>query len=100
MKRLVMVLMVLVVMVFVSCVFSTNDELDDFETSPSHFITFEEVSQPYLDEHGEPEEIIEFISGSYHSIDWWYWSKDFMIGFLLSPYDDIYGWTVDCIYSF
>ena len=62
--------------------------------------SFTEVSQPYLDQYGPPEDIEEFISGDYHSIDWWWWSQGFMVCFVDSPYDSTWGWRVDSTYSF
>ena len=63
-------------------------------------ITFAEVSKPYLDSYGEPEDVYTFTSGNFQSIDWWWWSQGFEITFEDSPYDDVYGWAVSSTYSF
>lgn len=67
---------------------------------PSHHWTFEEVSQPYLDARGAPEETYKFTSGDYCSIDWWWWTQGFQVSFLDSPYDEVNGWTVDSTFEF
>ena len=55
-------------------------------TALPHFYTFEEVSQPYLDTYGEPEEVSKYTSASYSTVDWW-WTKGFEVTFLDSAYD-------------
>ena len=62
--------------------------------------TFEEVSQPYLDKYGLPEDIYKYDSDCYHTVDWWWWSKGFSVTFIDSCYDDVSGWGVDSEYSF
>ena len=80
--------------------FSTSYEGDWEVISEETFYTFAQISQPYLDQYGPPEEINEYTSSDYHSIDWWWWSKGFQVTFLWTTYDDIRGWTVDSTYSF
>ncbi len=63
-------------------------------------VTFEEVSQPYLDKYGFPEDIYKYDSDCYHTIDWWWWSQGFSVTFIKSCYDDVSGWAVDSEYSF
>lgn len=63
-------------------------------------ITFKDVSDPYLATYGQPEEVNEYKSADYQSIDWWWWSQGFMVSFLDTTYDDVNGWTVDHTYSF
>jgi len=63
-------------------------------------VTFEDVSQPYRESRGDPEEVKEYSSDNYHSIDWWWWSQGFMVNFLSTTYDEVLGWTVDHTYSF
>jgi len=63
-------------------------------------ISFEEVSAPYLEAYGPPEEINEYVSSAYHSIDWWWWTRGVMVCFVDSEYDDVDGWTVDSTYYF
>jgi transglutaminase/protease-like cytokinesis protein 3 len=65
-----------------------------------HFYTFEEVSQPYLDTYGEPEEVMKYTSADYSTVNWWWWTKGFEVTFLDSAYDDVNGWTVDSTYEF
>lgn len=65
-----------------------------------HTTTFDEVSQPYLDKYGPPEETSKYDSGDYHSVKSWWWSKGFEVTFLDSPYDEVSGWKVDSTYSF
>jgi hypothetical protein len=86
---------VLVIFILGGC-----DLLDPPPPPPPHHYTFEEVSQPYLDQYGPAEEDSTYTSGSYSSIDWWWWTKGFEVTFLDSPYDDVLGWTVDSTYSF
>lgn len=91
-------IIILMAILFIAC--PSYDDLDDWEYDPGPYITFEEVSQQYLDQYGQPEDVYEYISDDYHSIDWWWWSKGFMVCFVESTYDDVYGWTVDHTYSF
>ena len=75
--------------------------VDRWEVSSEEFwYTFEQVSQPYLDEYGTPEDIYTYDSGNYHTVSWWWWSKGLEVTFSQSPYDDVYGWTVDSVYTF
>jgi len=67
---------------------------------PPHYYTFAEVSKPYLDQYGAAEDVNEYTSASYHSIDWWWWTKGFEVSFLDTTYDDVNGWTVESTYSF
>ena len=64
------------------------------------WITFEEVSQPYFDQRGEPEEITKYNSDNYCTVDWWWWSQGFEVTFIWTTYDDTYGWRVDSTYEF
>jgi len=73
---------------------------EEFDSDPGEWISFEDVSAPYLETYGPPEETSEYKSSDYHSIDWWWWSQGFMVCFLWTTYDDVYGWTVDHTYSF
>ncbi len=53
-----------------------TEDLEPFVYEPSpDEITFEEVSQPYLDQYGQPEDVYEYDSSCYHTIDWWWWSQ-------------------------
>ena len=70
------------------------------EPIPIVYISFDDVSQAYLNQYGQPEEVSEYYSADYWSIDWWWWSKGFMVNFLNTSYDNISGWTVDHTYSF
>ncbi len=63
-------------------------------------ITFAEVSDPYRDRYGSPEDINKFDSDDYHIVDWWWWTKGYMVSFQDTPYDDAYGWAVGSTYSF
>jgi len=65
--------------------------------------TFEEVSQPYLDQYGPPEDVYIYKSsgGRYWcSIDWWWYSKGFQVTFLWIVYDEELGWRVASTYTF
>ncbi len=63
-------------------------------------ITFNEVSQPYRNKYGDPEEVNKYDSEDYHVVDWWWWSQGFMVSFSNTEYDDVNGWKVDHTYSF
>ncbi len=100
MKKITILLIVLTVIItFLGC---TYDSIEFDEYIPSPFITFEEVSQPYLDLYGTPEDIYTYDSnsGDYHAVDWWWWSKGFEVSFSNTPYDDINGWIVNSEYTF
>ena len=86
---------IFIVSLLLSCNLTAN-----YKPSTDLPITFAEVSQPYLDQYGQPEEVTEYISSDYHTIDWWWWTKGFMVGFANTPYDGIDGWAVDNTYSF
>lgn len=72
----------------------------EIEVAEKTYHSFEEVSQPYLDKYGPPEETNSYISGSYESINWWWWSQGFMVNFKDSPYDSVWGWVVGHTYTF
>ncbi len=76
------------------------DDLNDWEPPEYNPISFETVSQPYLDKYGQPEDVYEYDSSCYHTIDWWWWSQGFEVTFIDTCYDDIDGWAVDSEYSF
>jgi len=78
----------------------SSDYRDFWESSWTTFYTFEQISQPYIDKYGEPEEVNEYFSIDYWSIDWWWWSKGIEVTFLDTEYDDTFGWIVDSIYTF
>ena len=74
---------------------------DWWEVSSEDFwYTFEQISQPYLDQYGSPEDVYEYYSSDWWSITWWWWSKGFSVDFLRSTYDDVRGWVVDSTFSF
>ena len=62
--------------------------------------TFAEVSQPYRNKYGRPEDIYEFTSSGYLAVDWWWWSKGFSVTFVDTIYDNHRGWQVENEYSF
>ena len=102
-NKILLLAVIVILITSWSCDITDLDlDLDPMEYDLPEYITFEDVSQPYLEQYGQPkpEDIYEYISGSYHSIDWWWWHQGFSVNFLLSPYDDIYGWTIDSTYSF
>lgn len=93
MKRLFLIILVL--FMFIGC----EDYSLDWENDED-YTTFEEVSDPYLEMYGEPEDKYSYYSSDYDSVDWWWWSQGVNITFVNSTYDDIYGWYVDSRYYF
>lgn len=89
------IILIILIILFIAC---EPFEVEEFEYELPPYITFEEISQPYLDQYGQPEEIIEYKSDNYYSIDWWWWSQQFMVCFVETSYDNVYGWTVDHTY--
>ena len=96
MKRIIIVLS----LALAGCSFDVPEYVPEYVPDPIPAITFEQASQPYLDLYGYPEEINRYDSGSYHMVDWWYWSIGFEVSFIDSPYDDTNGWKVDSTYTF
>ena len=74
------------ILILNGCVLDTNEE--------EYCFTFEEVSQPYFDQYGLPEDIHHHKFPGYHIVDCWWWSQDFNVTFLWTTYDDVCGWTV------
>ena len=64
------------------------------------WISFEEISEPYFKQYGEPEEVNKYTSTDYSTVDWWWWSKGFEVSFINTTYDEVYGWRVDSTYEF
>lgn len=64
------------------------------------YVSFEQVSKPFYNQYGAPEEVKEFKSDTCHSISWYWWSRDFMVQFANTTYDDVPGWKVDHTYRF
>lgn len=63
-------------------------------------VTFENVSQPYLDLYGPPEETSEYNTSGYHTVDWWWWSLGHQVTFADIEGDGVNGWTVFSTYDF
>lgn len=80
--------------------FHENYQGDWKVAGEEYWYTFEQISKPYLDQYGPPEDLYEYESPDYHSIDWWWWSRGFEVTFLWTTYDDVRGWVVDSTYSF
>ena len=66
--------------------------------APYH--SFVEVSQPYLDQYGAPEEVNKYTSDDYSTIDWWWWTQGIEVTFSNTSYDNVSGWKVDSEYTF
>jgi hypothetical protein len=77
--------------------YPTADISVDPEPTPA---SFEQVSQPYIDLYGQPEEIESYNSDCYHTVDWWYWSIGFEVSFIDTCYDEVIGWRVNSEYHF
>ena len=90
-------LFIVTFLLFISCTNYVENEDGSIDYNP---VAFETVSQPYLDKYGYPEDIYEYKSDCYHTINWWWWSKGFSVSFIKSCYDNISGWAVDSEYSF
>jgi len=68
--------------ILIVSIFFTGCQYDPEPLYPEMFDSFEEVSQPYLDQYGEPEHAAECFSyNSYHYVEWWWYSIDFMVRF-------------------
>ena len=65
-------------------------------TTPD-YVTFEEVSQPYLSRYGQPEDEYTYDAGDYQSVSWWWWSKGFNVDFSRVDWGD---WKVSSTYTF
>ena len=85
MKKLLLLGIVLTIVLLFSCVLG---------------VSFEEISQPYLDQYGPPKKIVKFTSNDYHWTDWWWWSQGFRVTFEWTTYDNVRGWVVGSTYSF
>ena len=94
-KTILLLVLLLAIVALAGC---STSESDPPYVPP--YKSFEEVSKPYLDQYGSPEDVNEYTSDCYHLIEWWWWSKGFETSFLDSCYDDVNGWTVDSTYSF
>ena len=103
MKKVISCLFIFVSLIFYfsGCNISTEeDEKTTPAPTPDPYITFEEVSQPYLDKYGTQEDFYTYDSEDYHTVDWWWWSKGFEVTFSDTPYNDTKGWCVDSEYTF
>ncbi|KKM17171.1 hypothetical protein LCGC14_1678440 [marine sediment metagenome] len=89
--------LVLILLVLAGCYDFLPTESTTTASSP---VTFEEVSQPYIELYGQPEDIYKYDSADYHTVDWWWWTKGIMVGFANTPYDGVDGWAVDNTYTF
>jgi len=61
------------------------------------YVTFDEVSQPYFDRYGQPEDVYTYDSGNYQSVSWWWWSKGFNVDFVRIDWTN---WKVGSTYTF
>ncbi|MBT3202596.1 MAG: hypothetical protein HN350_22070 [Phycisphaerales bacterium] len=84
------------------CVYLHGDYYGSWEAQESTWYTFSQISQPFLDQYGQPEEVSEYNSANYHSIDWWWWSRGFEVTFLCTAPSAalVQDWAVDSTYSF
>lgn len=99
MKRILLVVFILLTGCTMEDYTLPNDTVND--TIPeSEVISFEDISQEWVDTYGEPEDVYEFSSSGYYSVDYWWWTQGFAVGFVWNDWDDIYGWYVDWTYSF
>lgn len=64
------------------------------------YITFTEVSQPYLDHYGQPEEVATYTSSDYATIEWWWLTKGLGVKFVNTTGDLVYGWAVESTSGF
>ena len=92
MKRILFLLYILIILL-IGCP-------PDYDFGSS---TFYEISAPYLEQYGQPEEIDEYKAGAAYLIDWWWWSQGFNVTF--SNWNDgatknSNGWQVESTYSF
>ncbi len=90
-------LYIIIVVLFTSCV----PAIDPYPPEPTgREITFAEISQPYLDRYGQPEDADTYTSGNYMVTDWWWWTQGFNVTFSNNEYDSVNGWTVSSTFSF
>lgn len=80
--------------------FSLSSVTKSWRVMYEHFWhTFDQISQPYLDQYGSPEDVYEYKSSDYHSIDWWWWGRGFSVTFVGSQ--SLSGnWWVDSTFKF
>lgn len=58
------------------------------------YLSFAEVSQPYLEQYGEPEKIYEYAdTNEFCYVEYWWDSQGFMVCFVQTASDD-YSWSV------
>ncbi len=97
MKKIIMYISILLFVVFsLGCV--TIAEL--YPALYGKYITFEQVSQPYLNRYGIPEEVSSYNTDGYFSKNWSWYSKGIIVKFVSSKYSDVYGWEVYSTYRF
>jgi len=71
------VLIILLIIAVVSC-----------DTDQS--ISFDQISAPYLEAYGEPEEVRSVTYSNRVQVYWWYWDQGFMVNF---------GWDLSLSYA-
>lgn len=90
MKKLLLPFTVLLALFLAACSMATS--------LPA--ISFQEVSQKYLDTYGPAEEVYNYVTNDAFYVDWVWWKKGFEVTFANTPYDNVNGWIVQSEYSF
>jgi len=101
MKKIYSVLLILAVLLL--AVLSGCPAYDSADFADSADSSFYDVSAPYLEQYGQPEDVYEYQSSSAYLIDWWWWSQGFMVTFSnwnAGATKESNGWQVESIYTF
>ena len=61
------------------------------------YVTFEEVSAPYMEEYGEPEKVEYYEYEEFEAISWIWFSQGFQVIFI--NFKNGGGWYVDVTFS-
>ena len=71
-----------------------NDDNEIVEENPVEYLSFDEVSQPYLDLYGIPEATIDWYEAlDFYYIEWYWYSKGYMVSFVQTTSNN-FTWSV------
>jgi len=62
-------------------------------------MTFDEVSNPYLEQFGPPDQTFEIELENEHYVQWYYYKYDVVVEFVCPDKDPENGWEISFAFS-
>ncbi len=89
--------MLLLTSIFIGCPSAPYEPIDNENIPDDSYITFDEVSQSYLDLYGEPEKIENWYEAlDFYYVEWWWKTQGIMVCFVQTSSNN-FRWSIDHI---